>query len=280
MLVNFNVEKLDKLLYDFYRLTGLTVSVWDAQFRQLSFQPKEMRGFCRLIKSTPEGAARCFQSDKALCSECAASGLPATHSCHAGLVDTAIPIRFKDTVMGYLMFGQVADSKAEGAEALLRVLAAELSLDEGELVAEYHALEVYDGERTAAAAAILKAATRYLWLSRYIEIGYNTIASQIDGYIHAHISGSITVGELCTQLAISKNRLYAIAHEWFKMPIGDYITEVRVREAKRLLATTDLSVGEVGARVGIADHNYFTKVFQANVGAPPLRYRKQGNFAD
>ena len=280
MLVNFNVEKLDKLLYDFHRLTGLTVSVWDAEFRQLSFQPKEMRGFCRLIKSTPEGAARCFLCDKALCQECAASGMPATHYCHAGLVDTAIPIRFKDTVMGYLMFGQVTDARHEGTEATLKKLAAELSLDEGELFSEYSMLEVYDGERTAAAAAILKAATRYLWLSRYIEIGYNTIASQIDGYIHAHISGSITVGELCTQLAISKNRLYAIAHEWFKMPIGDYITEVRVREAKRLLATTDLSVGEVGARVGISDHNYFTKFFKANVGIPPLRYRKKGIFAD
>ena len=279
MLVNFNVEKLDKLLYDFYRLTGLTVSVWDAQFRQLSYQPKEMRGFCRLIKSTPEGAERCFLCDKALCSECAATGLPATHYCHAGLVDTAMPIRFKDTVMGYLMFGQVTDAKADAAAVLSR-LAAELALDEGELREEYARLEVYDGERTAAAAAILKAATRYLWLSRYIEIGYNTIASQIDGYIHAHIAGPITVGELCTALAISKNRLYAISHEWFKMPIGDYITDVRVREAKRLLATTDLSVGEVGARVGIADHNYFTKFFKTNAGIAPLAYRKQGNFAD
>ena len=279
MLVNFNVERLDKLLYDFYRLTGLTVSVWDAEFRQLSYQPKGMRGFCRLIKSTPEGAARCFLSDKALCSECAKSGMPATHYCHAGLVDTAIPIRFKDTVMGYLMFGQVTDAKADATTALSR-LAAELSLDGGELLAEYKQLEVYDGERTAAAAAILKAATRYLWLSRYIEIGYNTIASQIDGYIHAHIAEPITVGELCSQLAISKNRLYAISHEWFKMPIGDYITQVRVREAKRLLATTDLSVGEVGVRVGIADHNYFTKFFKANVGMAPLRYRKQGIFTD
>ena len=280
MLVNFNVEKLDKLLYDFHRLTGLTVSVWNAEFRQLSYQPKEMRGFCRLIKSTPEGAARCYSCDKALCSECAATGLPATHYCHAGLVDTAIPIRFKDTVMGYLMFGQVTDAENGETEALLADLAAELSLDREELFSEYRTLEVYDRERTAAAAAILKAATRYLWLSRYIEIGYNTIASQIDGYIHAHIGGPITVAELCTKLAISKNRLYAISHAWFKMPIGDYITEVRVHEAKRLLATTDLSVGEVGARVGIADHNYFTKFFKNNVGVAPLSYRKQGLFAD
>ena len=181
--------------------------------------------------------------------------------------------------MGYMMFGQVREAGKPTADALAE-LAAALAIDPVALAGEYAALAPYDSERTAAAAAILKAATRYLWLSRYIEIGYNTIASQIDEYIHAHIGGPITVGELCTQLAISKNRLYAIAHEWFKMPIGDYITEVRVREAKRLLATTDLSVGEVGARVGIADHNYFTKFFKTNAGIAPLRYRKQGIFSD
>ena len=54
-----------------------------------------------------------------------------------------------------------------------------------------------------------------------------------------------------------------------------YIIAARIREAKRLLAHTDLSVGEVGVRVGILDHNYFTKFFRDNVGMAPLRYRKE-----
>ena len=110
MLINFNIEKLDKLLRDFYNLTGLTISVWDANFQQLSFQPKEMCNFCRIIKNSPKGSQRCFLSDKELCMECGRTGKPATHKCHAGLIDTAIPISFKDSVMGYMMFGQVTDS--------------------------------------------------------------------------------------------------------------------------------------------------------------------------
>ena len=274
MLVNFNVERLERLLYDFYRLTGLTVSIWDADLNQICHQPTEMCGFCRLVKSSPEGAARCLFSDMSVCRECAATGAPVTHHCHAGLVDTAIPIRFKDEVMGYMMFGQVTDPTAD-RRGPLPALAAELGLDGDVLLAEYDKLASYDSERTAAAAAILKAATRYLWLSRYIEIGYNTVASQIDDYIHAHLGGPITVRELCQRFAFSKNRLYAISHEWFKMPIGDYIIAARIREAKRLLAHTDLSVGEVGVRVGILDHNYFTKFFRDNVGMAPLRYRKE-----
>ena len=46
MLINFNTEKLDKLLYDFYTITGLTVGIWNADLHQLSYQPREMRAFC------------------------------------------------------------------------------------------------------------------------------------------------------------------------------------------------------------------------------------------
>lgn len=279
MLVSFHIERLDKLLYDFYRLTGLTVSIWDADLRMLSHQPKEMCGFCRLVRSSPEGAARCYASDKDVCMRCAAEGAPVTHRCHAGLVDTAIPIRFKDRVLGYMMFGQVTE-EGETPYAALSALSEALSLDCAALLSEYRALAHYDSERTAAAAAILKAATRYLWLSEYIEIGYHTDAARIDEYIHENLERPISVRDICARFGISKNRLYALSHEWFKMPIGDYIISVRIGEAKRLLTLSDLSVGEVALRVGIRDYNYFTKFFKENVGMPPLRYRKQAASAE
>ena len=279
MLVNFNVERLDKLLYDFYRLTGLTVSIWDAELRQISHQPKEMCGFCRLIRSCAAGEARCFESDKSVCHRCTAEGGAVTHRCHAGLVDTAIPITFTDTVMGYMMFGQVRE-EGEVPVAALTTLAENLGLAPDALIREYGMLAHYDSERTAAAAAILKAATRYLWLSRYIEIGYHTVASQIDEYIREHIASPITVRELCDRFLISKNRLYSLSHEWFHMPIGDYIINARIRTAKHLLATTALSVGEVGAAVGIGDHNYFTKFFKDHAGVAPLRYRRAARTGD
>ncbi len=272
--INFNIERLDKLLCDFHRLTGLTISIWDAEFHQLSYQPKEMRGFCRLLKSTPEGRRRCFESDKALCMECASTGAPATHLCHAGLLDTAIPIRFKDTVMGYMMFGQATDGREGDVRSQLSALCRELRIDYNTLSGEYHRLEPYDRDRIAAAASILKMATRYLWLSEYIELGYNTVAARIDDYIHTHLAEPLSVKELCHRFALSKNRLYALSHECFGMPIGDYIIATRMGEAKRLLAMTDLSVAEIGEAIGIRDYNYFTKFFKQNAGVPPLRYRK------
>lgn len=278
MLINFNIEKLDKLLRDFYNLTGLTISVWDANFQQLSFQPKEMCKFCRIIKNSPKGNQRCFLSDKTLCMECSKTGKPATHKCHAGLIDTAIPISFKDSVMGYMMFGQVTDPFEKDVRKKIKKLAGEIKVNTNDLLEAYTELDAYDQTKTVSAANILKMATRYLWLSEYIEIGYNTIASQIDDYIKANIKQDISVQLLCDTFGISKNRLYEVSHDFFHKTIGNHIVSLRIGEAKRLLNSTNLPIHEIGELVGIKDYNYFTKFFKLHVGITPSKYRKTFPF--
>ena len=270
MIYNFNKEKLDKLLYDFYRLTGLAASVWDSQVNLLSFQPKNMCRFCATVKSSALGKERCKESDRAVCMECAKTGKPTTHYCHAGLVDTAVPIRFKDAVLGYIIFGQVTDDSDINLEELCK----ELKLSYNEMSEAYKELEKYDKERISSAASIMQNVTAHLWLSEYIEIGFNALAQEIDNYIRANLKEKLTVEELCERFFISKNRLYDISRQWFKMTVGEYITSLRVDEAKSLLTSTDLSIKEVSAAVGISDYNYFTKVFKNNVGMPPLKYKK------
>lgn len=277
MFINFHVEKLDNLLYDFYLLTGLTISVWDANFKQLSFQPKEMRHFCRIIKSTPKGKQRCFLSDKAVCVACSKEGKPVTHYCHAGLIDTAVPIKYKDSILGYVMFGQIKDTTLDNAETLKK-LSREIKVDFTDLLESYKELDVYDTEKVSAATTILKAATRYLCLSEYIDMGYDTLASQLDDYIKENIQKNISVDKICDTFRISKNKLYEISHKWFKMPIGEYISLARINEAKRLLSSTDIPINQISAIVGINDYNYFSKFFRLHVGCSPLKYRKNFPF--
>lgn len=277
MLINFNIERLDRLLYDFYQITGLTVSVWDSQINQLAFQPKEMRSFCRAIRSTPKGEHLCFLSDRSLCMECGKTGKAVSRYCHAGLIDTAVPIKFKDTILGYMMFGQIADKPSASVRPALEKLSKNLGLDCDYLHGLYDELETHDSEKIDSIANILKMATRYLWLSEYIKIGYDTTASKIDDYIRTHLNEDLSVGSLCEAFGLSKNRLYDISHEWFGCSIGEYISKLRIEEAKRLLRTTDLPINQICAKVGIKDYNYFSKFFKSFVGLPPLKFRKTEN---
>ena len=58
--------------------------------------------------------------------------------------------------------------------------------------------------------------------------------------------------------------------------VQEWITERRMTQARRLLVETDLTVAEVGRRVGYADPVYFGRSFRRAHATTPLRWRHAG----
>ncbi|MEV8321461.1 AraC family transcriptional regulator [Streptomyces sp. NPDC059900] len=55
---------------------------------------------------------------------------------------------------------------------------------------------------------------------------------------------------------------------------GELIRQARVHEAKRLLLRTELSVRQIGVRVGFGDPAYFCRFFRRETGASPGDFRR------
>ena len=55
----------------------------------------------------------------------------------------------------------------------------------------------------------------------------------------------------------------------------DYLTQIRLQEAQRLLRTTSLSLSDISDMCGFSGSNYFGDVFRRYVGCSPSVYRKQ-----
>ena len=56
----------------------------------------------------------------------------------------------------------------------------------------------------------------------------------------------------------------------------DYLTELRIEEAKKMLMQTDMTVSEISDETGFSDTSYFSKVFLKAVGVSPTHYRRNG----
>ncbi|MDO5423968.1 MAG: response regulator [Eubacteriales bacterium] len=54
----------------------------------------------------------------------------------------------------------------------------------------------------------------------------------------------------------------------------DYLTEVRLSRAKKLIETTDLKMYEISERVGYNNVEHFNRMFKKNVGISPSDYKK------
>lgn len=79
--------------------------------------------------------------------------------------------------------------------------------------------------------------------------------------------------DLEQELGINKYRLCRD----FSAHVGcspiQYLNQVRLREARHLLRTTDLTIREVGSAIGIDNTTHFINLFKKNAGITPLQFR-------
>ena len=63
--------------------------------------------------------------------------------------------------------------------------------------------------------------------------------------------------------------------ESLEMGFFDYLTRLRMRNARELLTTTGLLVGDVGEHVGYQSELSFVKAFKKMHGVTPREFRKR-----
>lgn len=55
--------------------------------------------------------------------------------------------------------------------------------------------------------------------------------------------------------------------------VMDYVTMVRLEEAKKMLSNTKYKIDEIATILGYKDASYFSKVFRKNLNMTPTQFR-------
>lgn len=277
MLLRYNLEKLEKVISDFYKLTGISIAITDTDFHQLVHcRPAAPDAFCRLIQSSPTGVKRCIASDCALLTACKEAKGTCTHTCHAGLTDTGVAITDKGVILGYVIFGQVYDSSRtipRFSEIYPRV--ADLGLPHEELEEAYNRILFVDKETIESASELVGILTKYIWLEHMIHPEEGDMFSAIAEYVTNNLTEDLEVGALCRRFHLSKNALYKLFHKNTGYTVNEYVTNHRIDKAKTLLCHTTLPVCQVSEAAGIENYQYFCRLFKKSTGISPLQYRKK-----
>jgi YesN/AraC family two-component response regulator len=83
-----------------------------------------------------------------------------------------------------------------------------------------------------------------------------------------------SVGTIAEELNVSPKYLSRIFRKITGKTCIDYITQVRVDQAKEWLRSTSLRSLEIGEKVGYPNPNYFSLVFKKQTGMSPTEYRQ------
>lgn len=93
-------------------------------------------------------------------------------------------------------------------------------------------------------------------------------------YILAHIDQPIRTEDLAHKMGMNRTYLCASFKQEAGMTVNQYITAVKMEEAKRLLDVTKKTVAEIAYYLGFSSQGYFQNIFKKHFGITPGEYRK------
>jgi two-component system response regulator YesN len=102
-----------------------------------------------------------------------------------------------------------------------------------------------------------------------------TILDQIMSYIQKQFRNpALKIQDIAGEIHFSAAYLRYLFKRETKRSVWDYVTELRIEEAKFLLATTDKKRYEIASEVGYESPEHFSRIFKRYTGVSPAEYRK------
>ncbi|MBQ2793241.1 MAG: helix-turn-helix transcriptional regulator [Clostridia bacterium] len=122
---------------------------------------------------------------------------------------------------------------------------------------------------------IMTICAQYLTLSNAIPSSKPTVTEMAKKFIYDNYRTKFGIKEICQSVGCSKSTLITAFKRDLGMTVNDYITEVRLGEAVRMLLAGERTIGEIALCTGFSDQSYFSKVFSARFGMTPSEYRSK-----
>ena len=98
---------------------------------------------------------------------------------------------------------------------------------------------------------------------------------KVTDFLHSnYASPELSLEQICHETGINRNRLSELLKNGMGTTFKTYLNELRLTEAARLLAQSDLQVTEVGYKVGFGNVSHFNRLFKEKYNLTPLEYRR------
>ncbi len=269
MLIEFDIDKLEKAIIDFYYATEMNISVFYEDFSLFGCK-KNNNQYCGLVQNSGKGLKRCLDASKSLMEKCRMSQRSEYMICHAGLVEIVIPMLYEKHIVGYIMLGHVRESDTD--VDIERAL-ADLPIDIEIAKNIYISLPKFDKNKINGIINIAEMFVKFIIYENMLRLK-KSYFDEAKHYIYNNIGSKLTSEKIAAGIHVSKSTLYAAIKEGTDLSVNEYVTSVRITRAKELLCESEISVNDISSMLGFSSISYFTRFFKKHAGMSPLAFRK------
>ena len=97
---------------------------------------------------------------------------------------------------------------------------------------------------------------------------------RLESFVHEHLSGDLSLQSLSAVAGVSARHLSRVVKRTKGVSVHRWIADLRLAEARHLLAGSDLSMHEISRRSAFRSPAAFSSAFRAAMGLSPSEYRR------
>lgn len=273
--MNYSID-IYSLLKDFYNISGIRVSIHDTEFNEIYSYPHTLSPYCKCLQENPSVRKACEQDDAAAFRKVRSSGEVFVYKCNRGLYEAVAPIYHYGVISGYIMLGQIRSFKDPSVE-FLQKKAYKIIGDAKKAEQLAQSVQAVSREKLYSYINLMTVIAGYITGQNKLRNRNGRLSQQIYEYLNKNYSEKITLDGLSQKFGCCKSTLAAAFKEEYKIPVMQYLNNLRLDIAAESLSKTFKSLKEISADCGFYDQNHFSKAFLKHYGCLPSVYRKNHN---
>lgn len=111
------------------------------------------------------------------------------------------------------------------------------------------------------------------------ELSSHDTIKKAKSYIERNYSDDITVKSIADYCNISETHLYRIFRNSLGISPNDYLSDIRLSASRKLLCSTELSIGEIALSCGFNSQSYFSNCFKQKHSISPTKFRTSHHYS-
>ncbi len=111
--------------------------------------------------------------------------------------------------------------------------------------------------------------------ARYRSTGYSPVVNACIGRIIDHMPGRISLEKIAGEMHLSAKYLSAVFKKETGMTMTQFVMELRIEDAQKMLSYTDTSYSDIADTLGFCSQSHFTSIFRRMTGTTPKAFRLQ-----
>ena len=263
---------INSILKDFYNISGIRISIHDAEFNEIYSYPKEASAFCSCMQQNSDVLADCLKNDLTAFERVKATEEVYIYKCRRGLYEAVAPIYHFGTLSGYLMMGQICDNDQTNKEYIVN-RAEEILGDRDSAEKISKTVKAINRKLIYSYINIMTVISEYLTGTNKLFANNEKLPQLVKEYINKNYSSKITLTILSQKFECCNATLTKSFKKEYNLSIMTYLNDIRLEKASEMIVKTRKPFKEIAIDCGFYDQNYFSKMFSRKFNCSPSEYR-------